>query len=77
MENDETFVRLIQVAKEDPEIKEQLLSILSLDEFHRKSALHSFLEQMRLMQAPEKLRSAIACFLDDRIAEKGLELLGS
>ena len=76
MESNETFVRLIQVAKEDPEIREKLLSILSLDKFNRKSALHSFLEQMRLMQAPEELRSAIASFLDDRVAEKGLELLG-
>ena len=76
MESNETLVRLIRVAKEDPEIREQLLAILSLDKFNRKSALHSFLEQMSLMQAPEELLSAIASFLDDRVAEKGLELLG-
>ena len=76
MESNETFVRLIQVAKEDPEIREQLRSILSLDKFNRKSALHSFLEQMRLRQAPEEFLAAIACFLDDRVAENGLELLG-
>ena len=76
MESNETFVRLIQVAREDPEIREQLLSILSLDKFNRKSALHSFLEKMRFMKAPEEFLSAIACFLDDQVAEKALELLG-
>jgi hypothetical protein len=66
---------LIQVAKEDSEIREQLLSILSLDKFNRKSAIHSFLEQMRLKKAPEGFQSAITGFLDDRVAEKARELL--
>ena len=73
--DDETFVRLIQVAREDPEIREQILGILSLDPFNRKSALNTFIYEMRLKGAPHEFISAIACFLDDGVAEKALAIL--
>jgi hypothetical protein len=57
---DETFVRLIQIAEEDPEIREQILCILSLDAFNRKSALNTYIQNMRLKGAPMEFISAIA-----------------
>jgi hypothetical protein len=72
---DETFVRLIQLAGEDPKIKEQILWILSLDSFNRKSALNTFIHNMKLKGAPGDFVSAIACFLDDEVAEKALSIL--
>jgi hypothetical protein len=72
---DETFVRLIQIATEDQEIREQLLRILSLDSFNRKSALNTYIQNMRLKGAPGEFISAIATFLDDGVAEKALSLL--
>lgn len=69
------FVLLVQVAREEPEIGTQLRRILSLEPFHRKSALNTFIDQMRLKDAPETFVSAVAALLDDSVAEKVLELL--
>jgi len=73
--DDETFVRLIQIAREDQEIKEQILRILSLDAFNRKSALNTYIHNMKLKGAPSEFISAISCFLDDVVVEKALPLL--
>jgi hypothetical protein len=71
------FVNLIRVAQEDAGIRTQLLGILSLDEFNRKSALNTWLEDMRLKRAPGQLVSAVNCLLDDDVAKKALEVLSS
>ena len=71
----EAFVTLIQVAQEDPDVKEQLSAILRLDDFNRKSALNTFLQEMQLKRAPREFVSAIASLLDDEVAEKALEML--
>ena len=71
----EPLVTLIRVAQEDVEIKRHLLSILSQNKFNRESILNSYLEELRLKQAPQEFISAIACLLDDDVAEKVLEIL--
>ena len=71
----EDFVRLIQVVKEEPKIRQTLTSILELDDFNRKSALHTWLEELNLKQAPRKFRSALAYLLDDDIARKTLDII--
>jgi hypothetical protein len=71
----EDFITLIRVAQEDSEIKSQLSSILALDAFNRKSALNTFLEELRLRQAPKGFISAIATLLDEEVAEQVLEIL--
>ena len=71
----EAFVRLIQVAGEDPGIRTLILRILSLDAFNRKFALNTLIDDMRLNGAPGEFISAIACFLDDGVAEKALAIL--
>jgi hypothetical protein len=73
-END-PFVTLIRVAQEDDEIRKRLFTILTQDRFNRVSILNSYLEEMRLKQAPAEFISAIACLLDDNIAQKALEVL--
>ncbi len=71
----EDFITLIRVAQEDSEIKSQLSSILALDAFNRKSALNTFLEELRLRQAPKEFISAIAALLDEEVAEQVLKIL--
>jgi hypothetical protein len=71
----ETFVTLMRVAKEDAEIKKQLLTILSQNRFNRASILNSYVEDLQLQKAPKEFISAIACLLDDRISAKALEIL--
>jgi len=69
------FITLIRVVQENTEIRERLFTILTLDKFNRESILNSYLEEMRLKQAPAEFISAIACLLDDDIAQKALEIL--
>lgn len=71
----ELFVSLIRVAQEDSKIKKQILAILSQNKFNRVSILNSYIEEMRLRKAPKNFISAIACLLDDDIAEKALGIL--
>ncbi|MBF0120029.1 MAG: hypothetical protein HQK79_14435 [Desulfobacterales bacterium] len=77
IDENETFVTLIQVALENQEIKESLLNILSLDNFNRKSALNTFIEHMTFKQAPKKFVTAIACLIDDAVAQKALKILSN
>ena len=72
---EEPFVTLIQVAKETPDIRNTLLSILQEDEFNRFSMINTLVEEMRYKGAPDALITAMASLLDDRVARKALELL--
>jgi hypothetical protein len=72
---DQDFVRLIQVIKEEPEIRQTLRPILELDNFNRKSALHTWLEELRLKKAPLKFKKILSHLLDDEIARKTLEII--
>lgn len=69
------FVRLVQVIMDEPEIRETLKTILILDDFNRKSALNTWLAELRLKQAPRKFLATFSCLLDKRIAEKTLEII--
>jgi hypothetical protein len=71
----EDFLRLVQVVKEEPQIRQILKSILGLDNFNRKSVLNTWLEELKLKQAPKKFRSALSCLLDDDIARKTLDII--
>lgn len=73
--DNEDFIRLIQVAGEDAGVRRALLSLLSLDPFHRQSALATWLEQLRLKGAPSALLRAISCLADPDVADKALTLL--
>jgi hypothetical protein len=75
--DNETFVNLIRVARESGEIREELGSILALDDFNRKSALNTLIERLRYKQAPEAFISALETLLDDDVAAKALELIRS
>ena len=73
--DNETFVRLIQLVREDSQIGDQLRALLSMDDFNRQSVIRSMVDEMRLNNAPAELISAFACLLDDRIADKAMEIL--
>jgi len=73
----EAFLRLMQIARENEEIRKKLINILVLDEFNKSSALNTFIEEMRQQNAPVEFITAIACLLDPKVAEKALELLGA
>jgi hypothetical protein len=75
--DNETFIDLIRIAQENIDIKERLIVILKLDRFNRHSILNTWLRDLKLQGAPKGLIEALSAFLDDRIAEKALEVIKS
>ena len=73
--NDENFIALVQVLKEDYKVRSKIEPILSLDKFNRKSALNTWLEKLKFQQAPEKFIALLSCLLDDDIAKKLLRVI--
>jgi hypothetical protein len=74
--DNDVFVTLLLLAKEDKEIRNQLAAILAQPPFHRKSLLNSLISEMKMNSAPAEDVNAIACLLDDAVATKTQELLG-
>lgn len=70
-----TFVNLMLVAREDPEVRETLAVILGQPSLHRKSLLNSLIERMRAQGAPSDFVLAVDALLDDAVAEKASELI--
>jgi hypothetical protein len=70
------FVSLVQLVQDDSNLRDKLLPLLTLDSFNRKSALNTWLEELKLQRAPTEIISALACLVDDAIAAKILEISG-
>ena len=73
--NNETFIYLMKVAREDRDIRDKLKSILRLDSFNRQSILNTWLHDLKLQGAPRDFIESLSYFLDDEIAEKALEVI--
>ena len=71
----ESFVSLIRTALEDEGVRGRLRAILSQPPFHRHSLLNTLVADLKMQQAPTDIIRAIACLLDDEVAEKARELL--
>lgn len=70
-----TFVTLMQVAQEDPEVKVTLKAILKLESIHRKSLLNTWLMELQAKGAPQDFIDALACLVDDRVSRQALALI--
>ncbi len=69
------LVDVISVAKDDPQIRETLVTILQLPLAQRRSALLGLSESIRLQQGPEALITAIQLLKDTRLADQTLAIL--
>ena len=75
--DDDTFIRLVQIARDDPKINKEILKILTLDSFNRQSALNTLLDTMRLKGAPLEFIEAVDFLVDDDVAEKFLVVINA
>jgi hypothetical protein len=71
----DAFVRLIQVACEDGTVGVRLESILSMPRGKRKAFLRGLINDLSIARAPASLLEALACFTDDAVAERALEVV--
>lgn len=70
-----TFVTLMLVAREDPEIRETLAAILGQPSPQRKSLLNKLIERMRAQGAPSDFIMAMDALLDDDVSDRAYELV--
>jgi len=69
------FVTMLQVACEDASINERLERILSLPDKRRRGLIHTLVSDMLVAKAPKDFIAAIACLMDDEVAEKAYEVI--
>ena len=75
--DNESFVVLIQLAKEDEKIKERIIAILKLDSFNRISLLNTIISEMDLKGAPKDFVEAFSYLKDDNVASRAIEIINN
>ena len=71
----EPLKKLMHVMRNDPIINSEVMKILNLNSYQRRSVLNNWLELLRRRRAPENLLSALCYLFDDKIAMEVLVLI--
>ena len=71
----DTFIVMLRTACDDRKVYERLERLLSMPDGKRQAVVHSWVSDMLIAQAPTDFIQAIACLLDDRVAEKAYEVI--
>ena len=71
----DSFITMLLVACEDREINDRLAKLLSLPDSKRQAVLHAWVSDLLIARAPQDFTAAIACLLDDKVAEKAYEVI--
>ena len=66
----EGFIDMLLAACEDASMNETLELLLSQPDDRRRAMVERILARLRTREAPQKLIEAMACLLDDDVAEK-------
>lgn len=75
VEEHHEFVVLIQAARNDTEFRREVLDVLRLEPFHRRSYLGGFVAEMQLKGAPAEVVEAVGLLRDNHVAERAIMLL--
>ena len=73
--DNETFLRLIQLARENHDLRNSLMTVLSMDREERKSSIRLIIDRMQRNNESKDVVSALRCLLTHSVAEKALEVL--
>ena len=71
----DSFIILMQVARDDKVVKKRLINILKLNRFNRISILNTYIKDMVFQGAPADFIAALAFLKDDDVAKKALQLI--
>ena len=69
------FITLLRVACEDSKINATLEKLLALPDEKRRVLVHNWVSDLIVRQAPKDFIEAVACLLDDAVAEKAYEVI--
>jgi len=71
----ESFITMLQVACENRDINDKLERLLSLPDEKRQTVVRAWVSDLLVGGAPKDFTAAIACLLDDAVAEKAYEVI--
>ncbi len=71
----DTFITMLRVACEDSHVNDRLERVLSMPNEKRQAVVHAWVNDMLIGQAPKDFIQAIACLMDDGVAEKAYEVI--
>ena len=71
----EGFVSLLMAACNDSKINTTLERLLSMPDAKRKGLVHAWVTDLIIDEAPKDLVQAVACLMDDAVAEKAYEVI--
>jgi hypothetical protein len=69
------FISLLQAACDDREINRALSHLLALPDAARRALVHNWVSDLLIKQAPIEFTQAIACLLDDAVAEQAYAVI--
>jgi hypothetical protein len=71
----ETFITMLRAACEDRTVYERLEHLLAMPDEKRQGVVHAWVNDMLIAGAPQDFIQAVACLMDDRVAEKAYEVI--
>jgi len=69
------FIDLLMAACDDSKINATLERLLAMPDEKRKGLVHAWVTDLIIEQAPTDLVEAVACLMDDAVAEKAYEVI--
>ena len=71
----EGFVNLLRAACNDPKVHASLERLLCMPDDKRQTVVHNWVNDMLIEGAPRDFVQAVACLMDDAVAEKAYEVI--
>lgn len=69
------FITMLEVACRDGKVHAQLERLLSMPDARRQGVVRAWVNDLLVAKAPADFTQAIACLLDDQVAEKAYEVI--
>ena len=69
------FIALLQAACDNPSMNGALEKLLSQPDDRRQSMVHNWVSDLMLREAPRDFTRAIACLMDDAVAENAYAVI--
>jgi hypothetical protein len=71
----DSFITMLEVACRDEKVHGQLERLLSMPDEKRQALVRAWVNDLLVAMAPANFTQAIACLLDDKVAEKAYEVI--
>ena len=69
------FVDLLRAACDDSKVNATLERLLAMPDEKRRGLVHTWVTDLLIEQAPRDFVQAVACLMDDAVAEKTYEVI--